>query len=80
MDDIHQRVTACFTNVFPGTPKADIPAASSESLAEWDSMAHIRLLSSIAEEFGIEFEMEDYEDLVSYRKIVNYLESKLQNA
>lgn len=77
MNDIAQRVSICFTNIFPDLRAEDIPRASEASLASWDSVAQVTLLSSIAEEFGIELEMADFEELVSYALIVDYLEQKL---
>jgi len=78
-DDIKERVTRCFVNIFPNIPPQEIPRASTASLAAWDSVAHVTLLSSIGEEFDQQFELEDYADLVSYPLIVDHLESKLKN-
>lgn len=77
MNSIAQRVAVCFTNIFPDLRAEDIPRASSASVASWDSVAQVTLLSSIAEEFGVELEMSDFEELVSYALIVDYLEQKL---
>lgn len=78
MNDIAQRVAVCFSNIFPDLKTEDIPRASSATLASWDSVAQVTLLSSIAEEFGVELEMADFEELVSYALIVDYLEEKLK--
>jgi acyl carrier protein len=80
MNDIQERVTRCFSNVFPDLPEEEIPRASTASLPAWDSVAHITLLSSISEEFGRPFELEDYEELVSYPLIVDWLEKQPHNA
>lgn len=80
MNDIQERVTQCFSNVFPDLRTEEIPRASTASLAAWDSVAHITLLSSIAEEFGQSFELEDFEELVSYALIVDRLEEPARNA
>jgi len=79
VNDIQDRVTHCFSNIFPDLPPDEIPRASTASLAAWDSLAHVTLLSSIAEEFNQEFELEDYEELISYPLIVDHLENKLKN-
>jgi acyl carrier protein len=76
MHDIEARVAQCFSNVFPGVPKSEFARASTSSLAGWDSVAQVTLLSSVAEEFGLDFEIDDYEELVSYALIVDYLKSK----
>ena len=76
MNNIEERVATCFLNVFPNIQPDEIPGASAASLEGWDSIAHVTLLSSISEEFGFDFEMEDFEELVSYQLIVEYLEKK----
>jgi acyl carrier protein len=80
MNSNQQRVIRCFSNVFPDLPEEEIPRASTASLALWDSVAHVTLLSSIAEEFGLTFELEDYEELVSYPLIVDRLENHAHDA
>ncbi|MBZ5626491.1 MAG: acyl carrier protein [Acidobacteriia bacterium] len=76
MTDIQARVSNCFSNVFPDLAPADIPQASQESLARWDSVGHITLLSAIAEEFQCELDDEFLETLTSYKLIVDYMEAR----
>lgn len=80
MNTMQERVALCFTNVFPGIKPDEIPTASTATLASWNSIAHVTLLSSLSEEFGVDFEIEDFEELVSYSAIVDYLKKKLPNA
>jgi len=80
MNDIKERVTRCFSNVFPDLREEEIQRASTVSLAAWDSIAHVTLLSSIAEEFGQPFKVEDFEVLISYPLIVDHLENRARNA
>lgn len=80
MKTIQERVALCFANVFPGIKQSEIPTASTTTLATWNSIAHVTLLSSLSEEFGIDFEIEDFEELVSYTAIVEYLTKKFPNA
>lgn len=77
---VKERVANCFLNVFPNIRPNEIAGASATSLAEWDSVAHVTLLSSISEEFGLDFEVEDFEELVSYQLIVECLEKKIPDA
>ena len=77
MNDIEEKVARCFSAVFPDLRPEEIPRSSMASLAAWDSLAHVTLLSSIGEEFGLDLDMDDFEALVSYALIVDYLESKL---
>jgi acyl carrier protein len=80
MQNIEQRVAHCFSNVFPDLRSRDIPSARAGAVEAWDSVAHITLLSAISEEFGIEFEIDDYEELTSYPAIVSYLEKANSNS
>lgn len=73
MNNTRDRVASCFAIVFPDVAPDEIPGASTASLAVWDSVAHITLLASISEEFGVEFSPQDYEELTSFSLIAGYL-------
>jgi acyl carrier protein len=79
MNDIKEKVDRCFRNVFPDLRAEDLPRASSSSIAAWDSMAQVNLLSTISEECGVDFELEDFDQLVSYALILDHLDNKLHN-
>jgi len=70
----------CFANVFPELALADIAQASQDSLARWDSVAHITLLSAIAEEFQCELDEEFLETLTSYGSIVEYVQARARHS
>jgi acyl carrier protein len=76
MTNVEQRVAACFSNVIPGIEESQIPSSSTASLAAWDSVAHITLLSAISEEFGVEFSPDEFDELTSYLLIVDCLENR----
>jgi len=75
MQDIPSRVAECFLSVFPELKLSDLPGASHESLTQWDSVAHVRLLATIAEEFQIELDDESFDSLTSYPLIVSFVET-----
>lgn len=79
MTDIESRVSSCFSNVFPDLAAMDIPRASQTSLTQWDSVAHVTLLSAIAEEFQFELDEESFESLASYLLIVDFVESRMRH-
>jgi acyl carrier protein len=79
MNKTSQRVASCFLNVFPDLQTDELPRASTASLAAWDSVAHIFLLTAIAEEFELELATEDYEELISFQLIVDYVENRNQH-
>lgn len=76
MINTNQRLANCFANAFPEIQPNEIPTASAASLAAWDSVAHITLLSAISEEFGVEFAPEDFEQLISFALIADFFAAR----
>lgn len=76
-DDIERRVYECFGNVFPELPSDQIPALHQEQVASWDSVVHVTLLASLAEEFGIEVDFEAAQDMTSTAAAVQMVRAQL---
>lgn len=77
MTNIESRVSQCFLNVFPDLAPGDVARASQAAVPEWDSVAHITLLSAISEEFQLPLDDESFESLTSYLLIVDFVESQV---
>lgn len=77
MDAIATRLTNCFQTVFPDLAPADIPAASQNSLAAWDSVAAITLVNVIEDEFAIPIDFDRLPELDSFEKIREYLSHEM---
>jgi acyl carrier protein len=75
VSDIESRLNRCFAAVFPGLTPEKIPNASVDTVEKWDSVAGITLVTTIEEEFGIDFDPDALEHLVSYRLILDYLKA-----
>jgi acyl carrier protein len=73
MASLQSRLATCFAAVFPELTPQEIPSASMGSLASWDSVAGITLLSVIEEEFSISVSPDDVSGLVSFGLILDYL-------
>lgn len=54
--------------------------ASMESLAGWDSIAHVNILMSIEQTFDLYFDAEEFSELVSIAEIVSRIERDGNNA
>lgn len=80
MDDVKPKLTECFQIVFPDLKEKDIPAASQDTVAEWDSVAAITLVNVIEEQFGIEMDLDELADLDSFAKVLAYLQQRQQPA
>lgn len=66
MPDLEERLASCFAVAFPDLDAAEIKRASNTSVATWDSLATVTLISLIEEEFKVSLPPEDFEYLVSF--------------
>jgi len=80
MDETRDRLVKCFSAVFPSLTTEAIIRSSAVNTEGWDSMASVTLVATIEEEFGIEIDIQDLEDLVSFDKILNRVRQKATNA
>lgn len=74
MNDLQGRLHRCFAAVFPSLPESQITAATLDTVEGWDSVAAATLITTIEEEFGLEFDMEAIGSLTSYQTIAAELE------
>ena len=79
MDETTGRLSKCFATVFPELQPAEILKASSDSVGRWDSLSHLTLLAVIGEEFGLELELEDFQEKTSFESIRSYLNASIGN-
>ena len=57
-----------FTETFNGVNAETIPNLEYQSIAEWDSVGHMGLISAIEDTFDIMMDTDDIIDLSSYKK------------
>jgi acyl carrier protein len=69
MDNIREKLTACFLLVFPKLDRSRIESASVENVEQWDSVAQVNLLAVIGEEFGIDIDYEEFEGATSFEAL-----------
>ncbi len=76
MNDIETRLAQCFRVVFPALAPDAIAGATQDSVAEWDSVATVTLLTVIEEEFGVALDFEELEKLTSFRGVAAMLAAR----
>ena len=64
--DVSQLLIRCFSAVFPQLNRTEIGGVSQSSMASWDSLATVTLVSVIQDEFGVEFQPDEIESLSSF--------------
>lgn len=77
MNDVGMKLAHCFSLTFPNLPAERIPTASAQNLSEWDSIAHITLLTVIGEQFGIPVDFEEFEGALSFQALAAKLQEMI---
>ena len=72
---LRERLINCFTLVLVGV--IDPVTASLEVTPGWDSLATLNLVAFVEEEFNCNFEWEEMEQLTSFEKFEQFLESRV---
>ncbi len=49
------------------------PGLDNQTLANWDSLNHLRLVTALEQAFGVSLSMEEINSMHSYDKIVEYV-------
>ena len=70
-EEIFEKLTEVFADVFDDEDLEISETITSDDVEGWDSLAHINLIGSIEDEFGIKFAMEDLKNLESVSKIID---------
>ena len=77
MDDLEPRLIRAFRVTFPELGEHDVRQADTTSVAGWDSIATVTLINVVEEELGIQIDVEDIEDFMSFRRFHDYLRNRL---
>lgn len=73
MENTRAKLERCFALTFPRLDPSQYATASAETMADWDSVAQVTLLTVIGEEFGIEIDFEEFEGATSFEELSNRL-------
>ena len=75
-DAIYTRVQDVFRAELDDEELVTGPDTSQKNLKAWDSLAHIRLISGIENEFDIQFNLAEIEQLTSVTQLVRAIEER----
>jgi acyl carrier protein len=76
MDNLHARLIACFTAVFPGLTPEEASTATIDTVPAWDSSHHFMLMQVIEEDFAIQIPEEVLGEIDSFAGFEDYLARK----
>ena len=77
-DGILARVQDVFRAELDDDALVIAPETSQKNLKGWDSLAHIRLVSGIENEFDIQFNLTEIEQISSVRQFVQLIRERSQ--
>ena len=80
MDETRQTADQLFPGGISRHAADEIPAASTATVANWDSVAAITMMNVVEDEFRLEMDLDDLADLDSFEKIHAYLLKRQQVA
>ncbi len=66
MNQVEEKLSHCFSLVFPKLAANQCATATSENTTGWDSVAQVTLLTLIGEQFGIDIDFEELEGATSF--------------
>ncbi len=73
MDDIQPRLLTCFRAVFSTLDDGALLQLAQPAHAGWDSLASVTLVRLIEDEFHVQFDLFDLEDMDSFAAIAGRL-------
>ena len=74
---MEDRVKAIMADIFMIDASEIKQHTAMENLPQWDSLAQIDLIAALEEEFGVMFEVEDFELMTKYSAVIERLAEKL---
>ena len=60
-------------------PNQITPQSSSENIETWDSVHHLNLILAFEQEFGVQLEPEEIDQMNNVERIIRILEQKLNH-
>ena len=76
MDDIYQRLTTIFHDVFEDDSIVVTPELTATDVPEWDSLSHIRLVLAVQKAFQVKFSAAQTANLKNVGDLAELIRSK----
>lgn len=76
-DDLEQTVKRVMSDILNISVDRIDESTATDNTDTWDSANHIQLVLALEEEFGVSFDVSEFETMLSYPDIVHVVQSKL---
>jgi acyl carrier protein len=77
MQDVLARVQRAFSSAFDVEPGSVTINTVPGDIRAWDSMGHVTLASSLEQEFGLTFDVDELMEMENVREILRIVQAKL---
>jgi acyl carrier protein len=77
MEDVLGKIRTAFQSAFDIDPQTININTVPSDVSAWDSMGHVTLASSLEQEFGMTFDVDDLMAMENVREIYRIVQSKL---
>ena len=72
-----EKIQDIFRDVFDDEKLVLTENTNSDDIEEWDSLAHIRLMAAVEQEFCVKFSFKELNEMKNVASLVECIESKL---
>ena len=76
MDEIYDRLTVIFQDLFDDEDIILTPALTADDVAEWDSLRHIQLILAVQKAFKVKFSAADTANLNNVGELAALISAK----
>lgn len=76
--DILKELQPIFQDIFDDEDLVVTNESNAESIDDWDSLSHIRLVVAIEKQFGIKFAFGELQGLKNVGEMITLIEKKIQ--
>jgi len=75
--ELDEALKEVFGDMFDIEPSEIIAETSPDTLSNWDSLAHVRLISALEERFAVRIPPEDQVDMLTFELVGDVIGEKL---
>jgi acyl carrier protein len=78
-ENVENRVAAVMARIFKMEPSQINDKIAPGNVAGWDSLKQMTLIAALEDEFDIEIDDEEFQEMINYRIIVAIIKSYLED-
>ena len=74
--EIYERLNEVFRDVFDDDEITVVAGTTADVIEDWDSLAHINLVTAVEDEFGIRFKMGEVSSMKNVGEMVDIIKAR----